>query len=79
MLTPRRPRAAWRERLSAETGEALATALDQLNSVIERHRDDKEQKVVPLAAVTLAQEEWGAVGKHGVAQILRNKRGSLSG
>ena len=71
--------AAWRKRPSAETGEALAAALDQLNVVAQRHLDDEEQKIVPLAAVTLTQQEWDAVGKHGVAQIPRNKRGIAFG
>jgi hemerythrin-like domain-containing protein len=66
--------AAWRERPSAEAGEALAAALDQLNSVVQPHLDDEEQKVVPLAAVTLTQEEWDSIGEHSVAQIPRNKR-----
>jgi hemerythrin-like domain-containing protein len=66
--------AAWRARPSAETGEALAAALDQVNSVVQTHLDDEEQKIVPLAAVTLTQQEWDALGKHGVAQIPRNKR-----
>ena len=30
--------------------------------------------MVPLAAVTLTQQEWDALGKHSVAQIPRNKR-----
>jgi hemerythrin-like domain-containing protein len=47
--------AAWRERPSAPTGEALAAALDHLNEVVQPHLDDEEQKVVPLAAVTLTQ------------------------
>lgn len=71
--------AAWRQRPSAETGEALAAALDQVNAVLQRHLDDEEQKIVPLAAVTLTQQEWDAVGKHGVAQIPRNKRGIAFG
>ena len=71
--------AAWRERPSAETGEALAAALDQLNTVAQRHLDDEEQKIVPLAAVTLTQQEWDALGKHGVAQIPRNRRGIAFG
>ena len=65
---------SWRERPSAKTGEALAGALDQLNSVAVHHLDDEEQKVVPLAAVTLTQREWDALGKHTVARIPRNKR-----
>jgi hemerythrin-like domain-containing protein len=70
---------AWRQRPSAETGEALASALDQLNLVVKPHLDDEEQKVVPLAAVTLTQKEWDAIGEHAVAQIPRNKKGVAFG
>ena len=66
--------ATWRQRPSAETGEALAAALDQLNAVLQPHLDDEEQKIVPLAAVTLTQQEWDALGKHSVAQMPRDKR-----
>ena len=71
--------AAWRQRPSAETGEALAASLDHLNEVVQPHLDDEEQKVVPLAAVTLSQQEWDALGKHSVAQIPRNMRGVAFG
>ena len=71
--------ATWRQRPSVETGDALAAALDQLNSVVQPHLDDEEQKVVPLAAVTLTQREWDALGKHAVAQIPRNMRGVAFG
>jgi hypothetical protein len=64
----------WRQRPTAETGEALAAALDRLNAVVQPHLDDEEQKVVPLAAVTLTQQEWDALGKHAVAQMPFNKR-----
>ncbi len=71
--------ATWRQRPSAGTGEALAAALGHLNSVVQPHLDDEEQKIVPLAAVTLTQQEWDALGKHGVAQVPRNKRGIAFG
>ena len=71
--------AAWRERPSAETGEALAASLDHLNETVQPHLDDEEQKVVPLAAVTFTQQEWDEMGKHGVAWIPRNKRGIAFG
>lgn len=71
--------ATWRQRPSAETGEALAASLDKLNKVAQRHLDDEEQKIVPLAAVTLTQQEWDAMGKHGVGEIPRNKRGIAFG
>jgi hemerythrin-like domain-containing protein len=66
--------AAWRERPSAQAGEALATALDHLNAVVQPHLDDEELKVVPLAAVTLTQREWDALGKAGISKIPRKKR-----
>jgi hemerythrin-like domain-containing protein len=70
---------AWRQRPSAETGEALAAALEHLNTVVQPHLDDEEQKVVPLAAVTLTQQEWDAMGKRGMNSIPRNKRAIAAG
>jgi hemerythrin-like domain-containing protein len=63
--------ATWRRQPSAETGAALAAALDSLNAVLQPHLDDEEQKVVPLAAVTLTQKEWDALGEHARATIPR--------
>ena len=71
--------ATWRQRPSAETGEALAAALDHLNTVVQPHLDDEEQKVVPLAAVTLTQQEWDAMGRSGMSKMPRKKRPSRSG
>jgi hemerythrin-like domain-containing protein len=71
--------ATWRERPSAPTGEALAAALDHLNEVVQPHLDDEEQKVVPLAAVTLTQQEWDAMGKAGMRSVPRRKRGIAAG
>ena len=65
--------AAWRARPSAETGEALAAALEGLNATLQPHLDDEEEKIVPLAAVTLTQTEWAAMGDHARAAIPRNK------
>ena len=71
--------ATWRERPSAQTGEALAAALDHLYAVVQPHLDDEEQKVVPLAAVTLTQQEWDAMGKRGMSSVPRNKRAIAAG
>jgi hypothetical protein len=43
------------------------------------HLDDEEQKVVPLAAVTLTQQEWDAMGKRGMNSVPRNKRAVAAG
>src|SRR3954467_12394780 len=71
--------ASWRGNPSAESCEALAASLDNLNSVLQPHLDDEEQKVVPLAAVTLTQEEWDAVGQRSAGEIPRDKRGVAFG
>ena len=71
--------ATWRERPSAQTGEALAAGLDHLNEVVQPHLDDEEQKVVPLAAVTLTQQEWDALGKAGMRSVPRKQRGIAAG
>jgi hemerythrin-like domain-containing protein len=65
--------AAWRRAPSAETGEALAAALVGLNDTLQPHLDDEEREIVPLAAVTLTQAEWDAMGAHSRAQIPRNR------
>jgi len=51
----------------------LAGSLDELHTVLQPHLDDEEQKVVPLAAVTLTQAEWDAIGEHARASIPRDK------
>src|SRR5262245_19995465 len=65
--------AAWRQQPSPETGEALAGSLDELNAVLRPHLDDEEATVVPLAAVTLTQAEWDAMGVEARAAIPRNR------
>jgi hypothetical protein len=71
--------ATWRQRPSPQTGEALAAALGHLNTVVQPHLDDEEQKAVPLAAVTLTQQEWDAMGKRGMSSVPRNKRAIAAG
>jgi hemerythrin-like domain-containing protein len=71
--------ATWRRQPSAETGEALAASLDNLNAVLQPHLDDEEQKVVPLAAVTLTQQEWDEMGVRARAAIPRKRLGSAFG
>jgi hemerythrin-like domain-containing protein len=64
---------AWRTAPSAETGEALAAALDTLNEITQPHLDHEEQVIVPLAAQHLSQAEWEAVGEHSRANIPKDK------
>lgn len=64
--------ANWRKQPSVETAESLAALLENLNVVLQPHLDDEEQKVVPLAAVTITQKEWDDVGAHSRAKIPKN-------
>jgi len=65
---------AWRAGPSTESGEALSSALEQLNASLQVHLDNEEEQVVPLAAITLTQKEWDEVGSRAVAQVTRKQR-----
>lgn len=71
--------AAWRAAPSAETGEALAASLEALNDRLQEHLDDEERDIVPLAAVTLTQDEWEQLGRHAMGQIPKDKLGIAFG
>ena len=61
--------AAWRGRPTQENRDVLATAIADLKSVLQTHAKDEEDKVVPLAAVMLTQQEWDTIGDRAVASI----------
>jgi hemerythrin-like domain-containing protein len=60
---------AWREDPNAATRDALADSLENLTVVLSAHLDDEERLVVPLAAVTMTQDEWNAIGEHARGSI----------
>ena len=63
----------WRAQPTQQSGNALADAIDSLVRVLVPHLDEEEASVVPLAAVTLSEKEWHAVGDRARAAIPRNK------
>ena len=63
----------WRVSPQAAERGALAASLRGLNGVLQTHLDAEEQQVVPLAAVTLTQEEWNAIGAHSRGSIPKDK------
>ena len=63
----------WRAAPSPQTGEALAVALENVNAVLQPHLDDEEGTIVPLAAVTLTQQEWRSLGEHARSLIPRDR------
>lgn len=70
---------AWRASPGAETGEALAAALDHVNEITQPHLDHEEQVVVPLAAQHLSQEEWDALGEHSRSYVPRERMPAMFG
>ena len=70
---------AWRASASPETAETLAAALEGLNRVLQPHLDDEEGQIVPLAAVTVTQDEWRAMGEHSRSQIPKDRMGVAFG
>lgn len=64
---------AWRAAPSQQTGGALADALENLNAVLQPHLDDEEGTIVPLAAVTVTQQEWRSLGEHARSLIPRDR------
>ncbi len=64
---------AWREGPSPHSAEALAATLDALNTMLQPHLDAEEGQIVPLAAVTLTQQEWNAMGERARSSIPRAK------
>ena len=71
--------AAWRASPDTDTAEALATTLDTLNDRLQQHLDDEERDIVPLAAVTLTQEEWESLGQHAMSAIPKDRLGITFG
>jgi hemerythrin-like domain-containing protein len=65
--------ADWRSRPDAGRRDALADALEQLTVTLSAHLDEEERLVVPLAAVTMTQDEWNALGEHARAAIPQEK------
>ncbi len=64
---------AWRRTPETPQRDELADALLALNVALQEHLDDEETLVVPLAAKTLTQEEWNAIGAHSRAGIPKDK------
>lgn len=64
----------WRTAPGADTGEKLAASLDEVNAALLPHLDNEEREIVPLAAVTVTQEEWDRMAKHGIASVPGNKK-----
>jgi hemerythrin-like domain-containing protein len=64
----------WAAEPTAERGENLATELEHAAKVLEEHLAAEEAQILPVAAQTLSQEEWEAIGERSTSQIPKDKR-----
>jgi hemerythrin-like domain-containing protein len=53
--------------------QAAAESLATLDAELTPHLDHEEDKIVPIAAVYLSPEEWGALPGHGMAHFTGDK------
>ena len=66
--------AAWRRTADAGTRDRLADLYDALATRLAEHLDAEEQRLLPIAARTLTQEEWNAVGEQARAGTPRSQQ-----
>ena len=65
--------AGWAASPTPENTSALADALTHLLNVLSAHLAEEEEIILPLAAVNLSEQEWGALPAHGMAHFSGDK------
>ena len=65
---------AWTTSADAAAGERMAARIDTTMPALTGHLDEEEQKLLPVASITLNQSEWDALGKHGISAIPVTRR-----
>lgn len=70
---------AWRAAPSAETAEALAVSMENVNTVLQPHLDEEETVIVPLAASVMKPAEWKLLGERSRDAIPRDRMGMAFG
>jgi hemerythrin-like domain-containing protein len=63
----------WRTGAVETHRDQLAGALDRLHALLVEHLAAEEQHILPLASRSLTEEEWGELGKDGMAAQEKNK------
>jgi hemerythrin-like domain-containing protein len=63
----------WRTGAAETDRDQLAGALDRLHALLVEHLAAEEQHILPLASRSLTEEEWGELGKDGMAAQEKSK------
>ena len=64
---------SFRETADAEVRDRLADLLDTLHVHLVEHLDAEEERLLPIAARTMKQEEWDAMGEAGRSGLPRKE------
>ncbi|MDI5973482.1 hemerythrin domain-containing protein [Streptomyces sp. SL13] len=65
---------AWTASADPTAGGRMAAVIDAMMPTLIDHLAEEEQKILPIASVTLTQGEWDALGKHGMNAIPLTRR-----
>lgn len=57
--------AGWKQDASAESRDAVAESLDAIHALLIAYLGQEERDIVPVAQVTMAQNEWDKLAEHG--------------
>lgn len=63
----------WRAQADRARGEALATALDDVERLLVEHLAAEEREMLPLAGKTLTQAEWDRLGEDAMSGLSKKE------
>jgi hemerythrin-like domain-containing protein len=66
-------RTHWAGTASAADRDRIAGLLDTLYSHLAEHLDAEEERLLPIAARTMTQAEWAAIGRHARSRTRRSE------
>ena len=64
----------WSTTADVEIAERLATRIEGMLPVLLEHLREEEDLILPIVAVSISQEEWDALGKHGFGAVPGKRR-----
>ncbi|UQX87455.1 hemerythrin domain-containing protein [Jatrophihabitans telluris] len=63
----------WESELRPAVTEEVATTVSALRTALLEHLDEEEAHILPLAARHITQQEWNALGEHGLAAMKKSE------
>jgi iron-sulfur cluster repair protein YtfE (RIC family) len=69
----------WREAAEEDDREQLAACVERLTALLEEHLAAEEERLLPLAARCLTQQEWDQLGEEGMGGIPKKQLPTVFG